>query len=69
MLGAYMAKDTVLTFFGVRSTAQSFSKTQCLDLLIQKLKSFCNSISRAHDLVAFRITGLPVSETFLTDLR
>ena len=62
----HMAKDTVLTFFGVRYTAQPFSKTQCLDFLIKKLESFCDSISRAHDVVAFRFTGSPTSETFLT---
>ena len=59
MLGALMAKDTVLTFILVRSTIQPFSKTQCLDLLIKKLESFCNSISRAHDLVAYRMTVHP----------
>ena len=36
---------------------------------IKKLESFCNSISRANTLVAFRMTGSPISKTFLTDLR
>ena len=38
-------------------------------LLIMQLGNFCDSISRAHDLVALRMTGSPTSETFLTDLR
>ena len=61
--------SSLLTFFGVRFVAQPFSKTQCLNLLVKKLESYCDSISRAHDLVTFGMTGSSTSETFLTDLR
>ena len=78
MLEAYLALDNDPAIYGKghntdflwsKIYGHPFSKTQCLDFLIKKSESFCDLVSIAHDLVAFRMIGSPTIETFLTDLR